>query len=74
MIDGLEYEDFSFEQYLVYVMRDEPGYEYLVKDHYTRSLGWTWNEVEESLRKFGEVKTVDYNLERMEEELAKNNF
>ena len=60
----------SYEYYLEYCMRWDSGFHFLVKDKYTAGNAHDEKDVEDNIKKFGEVKTVDYNLAKAEEALA----
>ena len=51
-------------------MRWDSGFHFLVKDKYTAGNAHDEKDVEDNIKKFGEVKTVGYDLAKAEEALA----
>ena len=70
LLDDMDSGVVSYEYYLEYCMRWDSGFHFLVKDKYTAGNAHDEKDVEDNIKKFGEVKTVDYDLAKAEEALA----
>lgn len=69
LMDEVCPEYFSFEYFLSYAVRYDGGYRFLVADSYTAGDEKDKKDVENTVKEFGDIEKVDFDLKKVEESL-----